>query len=185
MAKYIDLSYTIDNEINTHPYDDKIKLYRNKFLNKDKYNDSKLETGMHIGTHIDVASHIMESDILISDYPINKFIGKGCLLDVRNENVITMKEEYLDRVEENDIVLLYTGFDEKFRSDYYFTNHPIVEKELAEFFVEKRIKLVGMDLPSPDKYPFEIHKILLQKDILIIENLMNLKRLINIDIKKL
>lgn len=181
MCKYIDLSHTIDNELITHPYDDKIKLYRNKFLDKDKYNDSKLETGMHVGTHIDVASHIMESNILICDYPINKFIGKGCLLDVRNETVIKMKEEYLGVVEENDIVLLYTGFDKKFKNDYYFTNHPIVEKELAKFFIEKKIKLVGMDLPSPDKYPFEIHKILLEKDILIIENLKNLERLINID----
>ncbi|GEM_PF-6446833 len=53
MAKYIDLSYTIENGLSTHPYDEELKLYQNRFLVKDKYNDTKLETGMHVGTHID------------------------------------------------------------------------------------------------------------------------------------
>lgn len=181
MKKYIDLSYTIKNSIPVHPYDDELKLYRNRFMDKDKYNDSRLETSMHAGTHIDAPSHLIDSNILISDYPVHKFIGEGCLLDVRNQDIITMKEEYWDIVEENDIVLLYTGTDKKFGSEYYFSNHPIVEKELAEFFVKKGIKMLGLDLPSPDRYPFEIHKILLKKDILIIENMVNLERLLNVD----
>lgn len=181
MTKYIDLSYTIENGLTTHPYDDELKLYQNRFLDKHKYNNSRLETGMHAGTHIDVVSHLMDSDVLISNYAADKFIGNGCLLDVRDQKIITMREEYLDIVEENDIVLLYTGFDKQFGSSEYFTNHPIVEKELAQFFVSKRVKMVGIDLPSPDKYPFEIHKILLEKDILIIENMKNLGSLLSID----
>ena len=181
MQRYIDLSYTIENGIAIHPYDDELKLYQNRFLDKHKYNDSRLETGMHVGTHIDVPSHIMDSNILISDYPIGKFVGKGCLLDVRNQDVITMKEEYLEIVNENDIVLLYTGFDKQFGRECYFTNYPLVGKELAQFLAKKRINMIGMDLPSPDKYPFEIHKMLLAKDILIIENMVNLDSLLNID----
>ncbi|HLR34308.1 MAG TPA: cyclase family protein [Tissierellales bacterium] len=181
MAKYIDLSYTIEDGFTTHPYDEELKLYRNRSLNKDKYNDSRLETGMHVGTHIDVASHLMDSNILVSDYSADKFIGKGCLLDARNQDVIKMKKEYLDIVERNSIVLLYTGFENQFECAEYFINHPVVEKELAEFFVNKKVKMVGMDLPAPDKYPFEIHKILLEKDFLIIENMKNLESLLNID----
>jgi len=49
--------------------------------------------------------------------------------------------------------------------------------KLGDFFVEKKIKLLGMDLPSPDKYPFRIHKKLLENNILIIENLTNLSEL--------
>jgi len=180
MSNYIDLSYTIENGMATHPYDDELKLYRNRFLDNDKYNDSKLETGMHTGTHIDAPSHLLSNNILISNYPVEKFIGRGCLIDARNQAVITMKDEYVAMVEENDIVLLYTGLDEKFGSEFYFTNHPIVSKELAGFFVDKGVKLVGMDLPSPDKYPFEIHRILFEKDILIIENMRNLRSLLNI-----
>ena len=40
--------------------------------------------------------------------------------------------------------------------------------------------MVGMDLSSPDKYPYDIHKLLLNSDILIIENLTNLDKLLGI-----
>lgn len=181
MERYIDLSYTIKNGIASHPYDEDLRLYRNKFIAKDTFNDSKLETGMHIGTHIDAPSHLIDNNILISDYPLDKFIGEGTLIDVRNQDIIKMKEAYLNIVKENSIVLLYTGFDEKFGNEEYFNSHPVIEKELAEFFVGKRIKMIGMDLPSPDKYPFEVHKTFLEKDILIIENMVNLGSLLNVD----
>lgn len=177
MSKYIDLSYRLENELYTHPYDDKMKLYKNRFLDTHRYNDTRLEMSMHVGTHIDVVSHLTDQEIYISDYPLEKFMARGCLLDVRNESVITMKNEYLDKVNEGDIVLLYTGYDAYFGMSSYFDNHPSVEKELAQFFVERKIKLLGIDMPSPDHYPFEIHKILLEKDILIIENMRNMQGL--------
>ncbi len=174
MAKYIDLSHTIDNEMPVHFYDKAVKLYQDKFLDKDGYNNSMLETGMHAGTHIDLPSHLLNQNISINQLSVDRFIGQGCLLDVRNESVITMKDEYQSKVKENDIVLLYTGFDQSFYEESYFTDHPVVDISLAEFFVEKKIKMLGMDLPSPDRHPFDIHKTLLQGDILIIENMKNL-----------
>ena len=39
------------------------------------------------------------------------------------------------------------------------------------------IKIIGIDSPSPDRSPYEIHKLLMKNDILIIENLTNLAEL--------
>ncbi len=41
--------------------------------------------------------------------------------------------------------------------------------------------MIGMDLPSPDKYPFEIHNMFFENDIPIIENMTNLNELNNIE----
>ena len=120
LTKYIDLSYEIEHQMAVYPGDDELKLYRHRFLNRDYYNDTKLETGMHVGTHIDAPSHLLNKDRFICDYPVEKFIGNGCLLDVRNEEIIKLKDEYLDKVQEGDIVLLYTGYDEFFGTDKYF-----------------------------------------------------------------
>ena len=177
MTKYIDLSYEIEHQMAVYPGDDELKLYRHRFLNRDYYNDTKLETGMHVGTHIDAPSHLLNKDRFICDYPVEKFIGNGCLLDVRNEEIIKLKDEYLDKVQEGDIVLLYTEYDEFFGTDKYFENHPIVDEKLAQFFVDRGVKLIGVDMPSPDQYPFKVHHKLLENDILIIENLRNLKKL--------
>ncbi len=177
MSQYIDLSQTIKNAMPVHPYDDEVKLYQDKYLERDQYNNSKLEAGMHIGTHIDLPRHLLDRTELICDFAIERFIGKGCLLDVRGEAVISMKEEYQHLVKESDIVLLHTGFDEKFGTHEYYNEHPVIDEQLAQFFIEKGVKMVGLDTPSPDQYPFEIHKLLFENEIFIIENLMNLHKL--------
>lgn len=180
MSKFIDLSQDIVDNMPVHPYDDKVKLYQDKFLEKDKYNNFRLEIGTHSGTHIDTPMHLTDSKTFINELPLEKFAGKGCLLDVRGESIIGFKQEYRDIVSENDIVILFTNYSEIYGTEEYYLNHPVVNEELADFFIEKNIKMLGMDLPSPDKYPFEIHKKLFNNNILIIENLTNLSELVNI-----
>ena len=178
MSELIDLSHDILDDMPIHPYDDPVKLYQDKTLEKDKYNNFRLEIGMHCGTHIDTPMHLTNRETFINEIPLDTFIGKGCLLDVRNENIIGYKEKYENMVSEGDIVLLYTDHSNKYGSKEYFINHPIMDEKLAEFFIEKKIKMLGMDLPSPDEYPFKIHKMLLDKNILIIENMTNLSQLL-------
>ena len=36
------------------------------------------------------------------------------------------------------------------------------------------MKIVGLDFPSPDRAPYQVHQILLSQSVLIIENLTNL-----------
>ena len=40
--------------------------------------------------------------------------------------------------------------------------------------------MVCMDSPSPDRHPFEIHKLLLENSILIAENLTNIEKLLHV-----
>ena len=174
MGKLIDLSRDIYDNMPVYPSDDNVRLHRSKYLERDKYVNHKLEIEMHAGTHIDAPMHLIESNIHIGEIPIDRFAGRGVMLDVRNESIIKYKDEYADMVKENDIVLLYTGHGEKYGTESYYTDHPAVDKGLADFLTGRKIKILGMDLPSPDYYPFEIHKKLFENNILIIENLTNL-----------
>ena len=180
MKKYIDLSQDIIDDMPIHPYDDQVRLYKDKFLDKDKYVNYRLEIGMHSGTHIDTPMHLTDRETYINEIPVDRFIGRGLLLDVRNESLIKFKEYYSDLVREDDIVLLYTGHSDRYGTKEYYAEQPLIDKDLANFFVEKSIKMLGMDLPSPDNYPFEIHKLLFDNNILIIENLTNLSELIDV-----
>ncbi|MCK4258005.1 MAG: cyclase family protein [Halanaerobiales bacterium] len=177
MTKLIDLSHDIVHNMVVHPYDDSVKLFQDKFLQNDEYNNFRLEIGMHVGTHIDTPMHMTNSETFINEISLDRFIGKGCLLDVRNESVIKWKEEYSDIVRENDIVLLFTNHSDKYGTEEYFTKHPVIDEELANFFIKKKIKMLGIDFPSPDEYPFKIHKMLFDNNILIIENITNLSEL--------
>jgi len=174
----IDLTYTITDMLPVYPLDDPISLKQIRSLKTDHYNDWELKTGMHVGTHIDGPGHLTNSSVLLSDIPLNNFIGKGFLIDARNKPI---DESLLQSMptEENLIVLILTGFDKQFGSDTYFNNHPILTKECAEKLVAHKVKMVGIDFFSPDHYPFDIHKIFFKHDILIIENLRNLEQLID------
>lgn len=181
MTELIDLTHQIYDDMPVYPEDDPVELYNTGSLEEDGYNYFRLETGLHAGTHIDTPMHMTEDETYMNEIPLESFTGNGCILDVREQNPIEFKDEYSDVVKKNDIVLLYTGHDEKYGSKEYYTDHPIVGESLAQFFVDKKIKMLGMDIPTPDKYPFNIHKMLFKNGVLIIENLTNLSELSDVE----
>jgi len=177
--KLIDLSHEIYYGMPVYPGDPEINLLHIKQLDSDKYNNHKLEINMHAGTHIDSPMHLTDSTQYISESPLESFIAEGCILDVRNLPIIGYKNEYDALVKENSIVLLYTGFDKHYGTNEYYENHPCLNIEFCRFLIKKKVKMVGMDTPSPDRYPFEIHRILFKNNIYILENLTNLDQLLN------
>lgn len=179
--KFIDLTHTIDSKIPAYPSDSPVDLYQDRQIDKDQYNNFILNTGMHTGTHIDGPMHLTDSKDYIKDIPLDRFIGNACLLDVRYQNVISSKQIFNDDIKENDIVLLYTGFGSEFGNKKYFEEYPVIDKTFAELLIKKKIKMLGIDTPSPDKSPFDAHKLLLKNNILIIENMTNLEKLLFIE----
>ena len=176
--KYIDLSYDIKNEMPVYPGDMELNLSKEKDYDKDEFNLYTVSTSMHVGTHIDASLHMGKNKKFISEYSIDKFIGNAVLLDVRGEKVIGIKDDYYRDIKENDIVLLFTGWDSFYGKKEYYTNHPVISEELAELLIKKKIKMLGMDMPSPDNGEFEIHKKLFENEIFILENLTNLNKLL-------
>jgi len=181
MTELIDLTHQIHNDMPVYPVDDPVELDKTRSFDEDGYNYFRLTTGLHAGTHIDTPMHMTDDDTYMNEVPLDRFTGNGCVLDVRGQDTIEYKDEYSNMVNENDIVLIYTGYDEKYGTEEYYTEHPLVDESLADFFIEKKIKMLGMDIPTPDKEPFNIHKMLFNNDILIIENLTDLSELLSVD----
>ncbi|MCL5009262.1 MAG: cyclase family protein [Patescibacteria group bacterium] len=134
--------------------------------------------GTHSGTHLDAPSHFFSGGKKLSDFGVESFMGKGVLLDARGEKNIGKEILQGAQINAGDIVLLCTGWQEKYGSGEYFEDHPLVSDELAKELVRLQIKMLGMDTPSPDKEPFLVHEALLQKEILILENLRKLEGLL-------
>jgi len=53
--------------------------------------------------------------------------------------------------------------------------------EFAEFMVERKIKILGMDTPSPDKPPFPVHRLLLKNEIFHPRKSRNLEALLDVE----
>lgn len=159
------------------PGDPCARLYQTMSVEKDGFGDHKVEACMHVGTHIDAPLHMIEGGACISDYSLDPFCGLGHLIDARGHQTID-KSFLKDRdFAKGDIVLVWTGYSDKFHEPDYFSTYPALSDDFAHHLVQCGITMVGMDTPSPDYDPFPVHKILLRKDVLIMENLTNLAAL--------
>lgn len=179
--KYIDLSHKIDNGIPVYPGDMEVSLVQKKSVERDEYTAYSFSTGLHAGTHIDCPMHLLKTDRTMAEYPMECFVGRGCLIDARGESEIDYITDYDNKINRGDIVLILTGTDEFYGNEDYYNKHPVITEKLAHFLVSKEIKMLGVDMPSPDFPPFSVHKLLLRKEIFILENLTNLKQLLSIE----
>tara|TARA_A100001037_G_C15154015_1_gene642316 strand:- start:11089 stop:11775 length:687 start_codon:yes stop_codon:yes gene_type:complete len=153
--------------------------------------NTKLTLPTHIGTHVDAPYHFIESGETLENVALEKFIGPGLLLDLREtwrpKTGITL--EHLQTslngrfINGDDIVVLFTGWtsSNSGKSNYY-SEGPYLSNEAATFLVDQKTKAVAIDFPI-DKHPptpnstindFPVHRILLGAGIPIIENLINL-----------
>ena len=144
---------------------------------KDGYHGVRIDTGMHIGTHMDAPLHMIPGGKKLNDYPVSWFTGEAHVLDVRGHHVIG--PELLDHVdlEHTAILLLHSGWDAHFEAPRYYTEYPEISADFASRLIGTRVRIIGLDWPSPDRAPYKVHHILLGNDILIMENLTKLDSL--------
>lgn len=180
--KYVDLTVPINEQTPAYPGDPHISIEALATYKKDTYNDHKVCFGIHSsGTHIDAPWHMVENGRHLSELPIDRFIGRGRLITLKNSNFDLAAIKQVE-IEEGDIVLFQTGMAGKFHQpEYYADDRPAMNEEIAHYLVERRIRMIGLDLCSPDLQPFPVHRILLGKEILIIENITNLDKLVGKD----
>jgi len=177
---YYDLTHTLKEDTPVSPFDDPIQFLHTKDITSDGYNDTQIRTTMHIGTHIDAPSHMLENSKYIDEFSVDTFFGEGIILNYENEKILTVKPELNKLDLKGKIILLYTKQDKIIGTNDYYKNHPIISEELCDFFIEKNIKMIGLDFFSPDHSPSLIHKKFLSHDILIVENLCNLDLLLEL-----
>lgn len=175
MSTFIDLSVVLDEKTPVYPGDPATSILLAGVLSKDGYCDHHVSIGTHVGTHMDAPAHMLEGGKSLDQISIEKFVGRGVYVRTGKDiNIESFKEAEL---KQGDIVLVHTGMSDEYHSASYFETYPVLSEEIAEYLIEKKVAAVGLDSCSPDMAPFPIHKLLLQSDILIIENLTNLSAL--------
>jgi kynurenine formamidase len=178
MQTFIDLSLPITDLMPVYPGDKPPRLLQVNDFTRDGFNNYLLSANMHTGTHIDGLMHLTQSQKFISEIPLQQCVGIGCILNAIGKKNIQLTTEYELLVQPQSIVLLYTGMSRSFGHKEYFADYPTISKDLAQLFVKRQVKMVCFDSPSPDRHPFDIHKLLLENNVLIAENLTNIDMLL-------
>lgn len=144
-------------------------------------NLSKLTIYSHRGTHIDAPYHFLENGKKIDEINIDRFIGKGFLIDLsdKKRSVITSSDLPALKIPKGSIIIINTGL-EKYWEQPILTKWTEISEEVAAQLIKFEPKMIGIDSQGIDteKNDYRSHKIILSADVPIIEGLVNLDKLV-------
>jgi arylformamidase len=138
----------------------------------------------HAGTHVDAGSHFLPEGPTVDTIELDLCLGPTWVADVSHlkQGDRIQKDDLgsvAERLEPGDRILLYTGWDQYYPHEKYYKGFPAVSLELAQWFALKRVSLIGIDAGSIAALNdwnelTEVHNILLNAEIILVEGLTNL-----------
>jgi len=176
-----DISVGVSPEIPVWPGDPPVVLERVKSIeNGDEANVSHVQSGVHVGTHIDAPIHFIEGGATVDAIPLKSLLGRAYVVDLRKANVLDAATLESARIPPRTRRLLFktrnselwTSGESNFKRDFV-----AVDASGAEWLVKKGVKLVGVDYLSvaPFNDGVATHRILLEAGVVVVEGL-NLAR---------
>lgn len=176
LSTVYDLTRPISSGMPVYPGDPPVKITP---MLSPPWQVSALALGSHSGTHLDAPRHRFAHGPGIDDFPPERFIGQGIVIDVRGYPAnAPIEPTVLDgyQIWPGMMVFFRTGWDDFWGSDHYF-RHPYLSAALANTLVQQQVGLVGIDALSVDSTvdgSDAAHVRLLGAECLIVENLCNL-----------
>jgi kynurenine formamidase len=198
-ARMIDLSQTLEEHMPTFPTHS--KFFHNlwgSYWHGGRSLSYQLVMNEHNGTHVDAPAHFIsdakpEAHVTIERVPAGRLTGRGAKIDCRHmkeEDYVSARfiqswEEKHGALAPHDIVLFNFGWSERWKlrpeDAAYTKDWPGVSMDAAHYLVARSAAAMGVDTLSPDPPAAlaanPIHPVVLEKQVLIIENLTNLDQL--------
>jgi kynurenine formamidase len=198
-ARLIDLSQTLEEHMPHYPTHS--KFFHNlwgSYWHGGRSLSYQLVMNEHNGTHVDAPAHFISdanpaAHVTIDRVPPRRLLGRGARIDCRHmkeggyvsKGFIQSWEKTHGVLGADDIALFNFGWSERWglrpEDGRYTRDWPGVSMEAAEYLAEKSVAALGVDTLSPDPPAAlaanPIHPVVLEKQVLIIENLTNLDQL--------
>ena len=186
MAELIDLSHPITNDMLLFPGTPPVKIEQLHTVEKDRFAEKQLLLTTHVGTHLDAPAHMLAHGKTVDRLALEKFWGTATVVDVSLLNNRQIPHqlvlETLERQPEPDFLLFFTGFGNLWGRAEYFGDFPVLSQQATKVICQSKLKGIGLDAPSVDAMEVEIYRNHLQlfnAEKIIIENMTNLKQLID------
>src|ERR1700678_963946 len=189
--KIIDLSHPIEEGMMTfpthwHPVVEITILGRHGIEGRET---RKVVLGTHIGTHADAPRHFIPNGQTIDEIPLDLLIGPATVVDftgcqpLQPIDIADLEQKLHGKIPAG--LILRTGWSEYFGNLKFYNEYPFLSENAAQWLVEKGVRLIAMDTPSPDNPAHSRgtpkdspnHKVLLGAEVVLVEYLANLKSL--------
>ncbi len=169
--KIIDISMNLDEKTVVWKYDAQPKLEALARIPKDPVNFTWLNFGSHAGTHIDAPFYLFNNKWTSDQVPFDRLIGRCQVIDLTHiDDIITAKDLEKIKITQQKILM-------KTKNSYdpmiaFNPNHIAMDESAAKYLVGIGVQTLGYDYQSFERDgKCDIHRILLEKDIVVIDNL--------------
>ena len=188
MSKLLDLSRPVESGMPVYPGDLEPRVEVSARHDVQGWGANSLHMGEHAGTHLDAPFHLFPDGESVEQLPLERFTGQALVLDVSHRwPGMEVVADDLRGVAPgpDDALLLRTGAGERADFAAALCHAPGLSEGAAAWLVGRGVRLVGTDAPSID-LPLELapglpaHRQLLGAGVPILENLVNLERLIQL-----
>ena len=127
------------------------------------YNLSVLSLCAHNGTHVDAPLHFFKDGKSIDEMALENFVGECFVAEHNGDVSATNAREILEKA-------IKSGADKRI----LIKGEATVTEEAAEVFANAEILLLGNESQSvgPENAPMAVHKILLSKNIVLLEGIV-------------
>ena len=176
-VEWYDISVALDSDLATWPGSPGVRTrLRTSIGRGDVANVTQLSIDVHTGTHIDAPRHFIDHGDTVDALGLDPFIGSAVVLDTGPVKEITASVLDAAMVPDGtERLLLRTA--NSLQQDMYQTlfdeDYAALTLDGAEWLVAKRLRLVGIDYLSIQRYsePPDVHRTLLGAGIPILEGL--------------
>ena len=178
----VDLSLSVNTQLPAA----KVEPY--KSIESDGWRATMLHLYSHCGTHMDAPCHFLPSGQTLDQVNLQACCGAARVVNlapVQPRELITIERFQAaagDTLPPGQRFLLRTDWYTRFPSPEYRDQLPRISLELAQWFVEHRVRLVGVEPPSVADVNnsvelTEVHQTLFRGGIVIVEGLSNLDQI--------
>jgi kynurenine formamidase len=153
--KFYDLSHRWGHGMPEWPSAASLNVKTLQYHAKDGVSVKEIEASMHRGTHMDAPIHVLENTPYITDFELWRFFGTGVVVSIPKQKWGVVMPEDLEKatptIREGDIVMINTGAHRLWGdNDDYFAYSPGLYKDAAQWLVDRKVKLVGIDVQALD-----------------------------------
>ena len=154
--EFYNLSHRFGYQSPNWPYFEDVKIERIHYMAKSGVLSQRITTGMHNTTHIDAPAHVIQGTPFIDEVPLPHFFGSGIVVSMPKKKWEPITYDDLEKaagkiVRPRDVVIINTGWHHNYDdSEEYFCYSPGFVQSAGEWFVEKKVKVVGHDTQAND-----------------------------------
>ena len=175
--KIYDLTVPLNNGVINYPGDPPFMIQSLAEISPDNpYELNAISMSLHAGTHIDFPAHFIKNGKRNGDFSVDQLIFNAVVAEIPQAPVIHQKLlEKLDLQPETALLLkTQNTFRNLLSSGEYVDDYVYLTDDAANYCIDKKLKLVGIDylsVENPHSETFTVHRKLLGNDILILENI--------------